>query len=599
VPAERGRAPVDEIPNDSESHHAPDEGALEAPALPPAPDEGPPDQDSPPVDPPVWKPPPRIRLRGIDRLVLLVIVAATATIYLARLGEPSRLLQTKEQRAQCVKWPTYHTNKCWEMIPLDEVHYIPDARDVLRFGTESDTRVPTGDDGNFVVHPPAAKWFIALGIWLWGDQPFGWRFFGALFGIWGVLVMYLLALRLWRSTWWAAMAATLLAVDGLWFVQSRVAMLDIYAASFFLTGFWLLVVDRDRTSPDHRGKRWWRIGAALMFGLAAASKYPVETGLFVIIAIVTSWVWESRKAPLARAPQPFTRRFIAAIGTFVIIPAAVYVASYTPWFVDSHRYNPPRCANVTAPSVTKSVGLHGVATVLERWGCYQVEILDFHRHLQKFLTKDSTPAASASGPSRASGTGSTRAPAVPAKVTDPAHPYFGNGISWPWIGRPVAHYYYVANSGKPDQRDIEVIGIPNPLVWWAGFFIALPLLLWWTILRRDDLAVVLLAFFLAGWLPYVLADAVNRPVFLFYATPLVPFVVLSVVHVLYRMVWRWHGARLVAAIFIGGALILFGYFYPVLAGVPIPHDGFFGWSGHMWFSHDCNVEHKVKMLCWI
>ena len=40
----------------------------------------------------------------------------------------------------------------------------------------------TGDDPEFVVHPPVGKWLIALGIKLFGDNEFGWRFMGALLG---------------------------------------------------------------------------------------------------------------------------------------------------------------------------------------------------------------------------------------------------------------------------------------------------------------------------------------------------------------------------------------------------------------------------------
>ena len=52
----------------------------------------------------------------------------------------------------------------------------------------------------------------------------------------------------------------------------------------------------------------------------------------------------------------------------------------------------------------------------------------------------------------------------------PGHPYYGNAWTWPWIGRPVAHYYQSTGSGSK-QLDSEILGLPNPMIWWPGFFI--------------------------------------------------------------------------------------------------------------------------------
>src|SRR5205807_7040044 len=56
------------------------------------------------------------------------------------------------------------------------------------------------------------------------------------------------------------------------------------------------------------------------------------------------------------------------------------------------------------------------------------------------------------------------------KIVQPAHPYFGQGWSWPWIGRPVAHYYASTGQGAA-ERDSEILGLPNPFIWWPAFAI--------------------------------------------------------------------------------------------------------------------------------
>lgn len=479
-------------------------------------------------------------MRPLDALVLAFIVIVYAVVLFSRLGHPGRLLADTDEA--CTKWPTLRGAPCYEMIPLDEVHYVPDARDVVRFGTESDIRVPE-HDGAYVVHPPVGKWFIALGMVVFGDRPFGWRAFGCLFAIAGIVMVYALARRLWRSPWWAAFAALLLAVDGLWFVQARVAMLDIYAATFTLAGVWLVVEARDR-----RSWRWW-CAAGVALGLALATKWgPIP---IIAVAVLLALRWGGWRA----------------LATAGLIPL-VYVATFTPWFLDAHRYVPPACE-----------GSH-IAGRFGAWVCYQQEMYHFHRDLQKYEPKAADDDEASATP--------TADGATPALV--PGHPYFGHGYSWPWIGRPVAHHYASA-----DDKAEEVLGLPNPATWWTAFFLGIPALLILA-LRRDGTAAMLLALIAAAYLPYLAADLVARPVFLFYATPLVPYLVLGLTHLGVRAARRWTQAGTVAVAFAMIAVTLAVYFYPVLSSSPVPSAS---WRARIWLSRDCSAEGRIKIACWI
>ncbi|HJT37050.1 MAG TPA: phospholipid carrier-dependent glycosyltransferase, partial [Actinomycetota bacterium] len=508
--------------------------------------------------------------------VLLLLLVATALTRFVRLGDPGKVLPATDPA--CTAAPPLN-GTCYEPIPTDEVHYIPDSRDVIRYGTESDTRISAAD-GAYVVHPPVGKWFIAAGMKLFGDRPFGWRFFGALFGTLSVLIMYLLALRLWSSPWWAATAGTLLASDGLWFVQSRIAMLDIYVSVFVLAAVWLLVIDRDVTQPDHRGIRWWRLGAGAMFGLALASKWDALA--FIAVGIASTLAWDAVRSK--DSPGRYVYKIAGTIGSLVLLPVAIYVATYTPWFLDGHRYNPPAC---DSPTTTFSFGIYHLGGVAGQWLCYQHQVFDFHSNLAKYNT--------------------TTDPATGKTIKTPGHPYYGEAWSWAYIGRPVAHYYASSGTGS-NQLDAEILGLPNPLILWPGFFIGFFALAWWTY-KRDTTASFLFALFVAGWFPYlILGDALNKPVFMFYATPLVPFVVAAVVHVLYRWVKRWPGLVPYVVGYVVACVGAFAYFYPILAAVPIPYGGAFGWARHIWFSDrfrflwlkgDCTATNKIKILCWI
>lgn len=428
-----------------------------------------------------------------------------------------------------------------DVIPLDETHYVTDAREILDHGTEED----------FVVHPPVGKWFIAAGMAVFGrGSAFGWRFSGAVLGALGVLVIYLIGLRLWGSRRTAVLAALLLGIEGLWFVQSRVAMLDIYTAFFALLAFWLVLEDRARAGPDHRGPRWWRLGAGAAFGLAVASKWAA-----VWIAPLLILTAAAAEVGRLRGREGFRRALggqgLRLAGTFGLLPVALYAATYLPWFVSSDRYVPPACEGKALPSA---------------WVCYQREMFRFHQHLEEFDDD--------------------------GKVK---HPYFSEPWSWAYIGRPVAHFYRTDGEGDA-QRDREIIGLPNPAVWWGGFLAIAPLSVW-ALRRRDATASTILLGIAMLYLPYLVFGAAGRANFLFYATPLAPFLVLAVAHVLHRAS-RFAGANALVIGYVLIAIMLFAYFYPVLAGVEIPHDGPFGWRARIWFSQDCTAE-GVKYLCWI
>jgi len=275
-----------------------------------------------------------------------------------------------------------------------------------------------------------------------------------------------------------------------------------------------------------------------------------------------------------RPPRVFPKvlRQIVEIGaTFLIIPAMVYLASYTPWFLSTKRYVPPRCNDVVSVNGTpRSTPKAGMAL----WLCDQREILDYHRNLKATDDKG-----------------------------NPIHPYMSRAWSWPWISRPASHYFTsvcivpqpAASPCPPGlTRDSEILGLPNPAIWWMGFFVALPACFYLMIRKRDDVAALLIVLFAPLVIPWLVY---SRPIFMFYMTPAVPFLALMVTHVMQSWKLRWAAIGMVAI-----AVVMFGYFYPVLAAYPVPPDGAFGWNSRIWYGHairgDCTSA-GIKLLCWI
>ena len=150
-------------------------------------------------------------------------------------------------------------------VIFDETYYVPDAWGILRFGVEHNyiasrnALIARGDGrifapgGEFVVHPPFGKILIAGGEWAFGLNPFGWRFAVAVAGSLAILIVARMARRMTRSTLLGCVAGLLLALDGLEFVMSRTALLDIFVMLWVLAAFAALVIDRDRTRAEAGG----------------------------------------------------------------------------------------------------------------------------------------------------------------------------------------------------------------------------------------------------------------------------------------------------------------------------------------------------------
>ena len=96
-----------------------------------------------------------------------------------------------------------------------------------------------------MTHPEVGKYLIAIGEWVFGLNPFGYRVASAVFGSLAILLMCRIARRLTRSTLLGCIAGLLLSLDGMEFVLSRTGILDIFLMCFVLAAFGAMLIDRD------------------------------------------------------------------------------------------------------------------------------------------------------------------------------------------------------------------------------------------------------------------------------------------------------------------------------------------------------------------
>lgn len=191
---------------------------------------------------------------------------------------------------------------------FDEVYYVDGARDYLAAGVEV-----SGSESEFVVHPPVGKWLIALGIKLFGDNEFGWRFMGALLGTLMIVLIALVTNRLFRNSYLTIVASSLMAMDGLALVHSRTALLDIYLAFFILLTTYLFLM------------RWhWLAGISI--GLALATKWSAlyYLALFALVALYRVFTHNTGRKLI----WPTIKTFFQ----YAIIPTLIYLISWSGWF---------------------------------------------------------------------------------------------------------------------------------------------------------------------------------------------------------------------------------------------------------------------------
>ena len=172
------------------------------------------------------------RDRPLSWLVTVLIGALAFAIRLVNLGRPSNLVFDE----------TYYAKDAWALLHFGyEVNWPKDANEQIVAGA-TDVWESTAA---YIVHPQLGKWLIAAGEHLFGMNSFGWRFGAVVFGTLLVMATIRLARRLSRSTLVGAMAGLLVTVDGLSFMMSRIALLDIFQATFTVMAVAAVVADRD------------------------------------------------------------------------------------------------------------------------------------------------------------------------------------------------------------------------------------------------------------------------------------------------------------------------------------------------------------------
>lgn len=494
-------------------------------------------------------------------------------------------------------------------ITFDETYYAKDAYSLLikhsasNFvndgnddnGSEADKIINSGSTKDIfaegpskVVHPEVGKWMIAGGEWLFGMTPLGWRFSAALTGTLMVLVMCRLVRRLTGSTLLGCVAGLLLAFDGLHFVMSRFALLDIFLAFWLLCAVHCLVADRDwarlklarelEISPV-RGRadfgpvrgfllRPWRLLAGVCFGLAAGTKW---SAVFVMLGFgLLIWAWDSgMRRSIGVRWAPLKSLLVDAIPSFfsiVVVALVVYVVSWMGFLTHAEKFEaafaPVSGEQEPVWGSTDEHPSNPVEGVL-----HDLHILwDYHREIYAFHTGD--------------------------YLKEQTHPYESHPGGWLLLNRPLGisatsgDNSVIPNCPEGESCVKQVLAIGTPVLWWGGVLALFVGLGYW-LTRRDWRFGVPLVAVMTTWLPWFRYD--ERQIFFYYAVAIIPFTVIAVTLVLGKLLGRADATPVrrtigvaVAGAFVVGVALNFAYFYPIFTDHLLTNSQ---WNDRMWLTH--------------
>ena len=454
-------------------------------------------------------------------------------------------------------------------VMFDETYYAKDAWSLLQYGYEGtwgdgntvNPQIIAGDlsgltpAGSFIVHPPVGKWLIAMGEVAFGMNPFGWRIAAVIFGSLLVVATIRLAHRVSRSLMVGAIAGLLLTVDGLAVTMSRIALLDIFQATFLVAGVAALVADRDHhrhrlaDAMEARGLaslggefgpllwwRPWRWTAGILFGLATATKW---NSLFVIAAFgILTVLWDVGARRLAgadfRSWTALLREGVLAFVSIVGTAFVVYVASWTGWLTTRGGWGRDwGTNNPDHPWVSA-------------FGESFASLLKYHQEIYAFHTGD--------------------------YIRGQTHGYDAHPAGWLLMLRPIS---LASTSGieagtdgcvGPETCVRVVTGMGTPVLWWLAAAALVVSLIWWLAGRDWRFGVPVLAA-LATYLPWF--ASADRPVFFFYAITIIPFTTISLAMALGLVIGparspsRRTGA-IIAGLAVGLVVANFAWIYPVV-----------------------------------
>ncbi|MEO8744944.1 MAG: phospholipid carrier-dependent glycosyltransferase [Candidatus Dormiibacterota bacterium] len=443
---------------------------------------------------------------------------------------------------------------------FDEIYFPVDAYDDFK-GVEMCRPSTSNCRFNyFDPEPPLAKLIIGSGEWSYGwyrvhfqgasgdyidlgFNTFGWRIAACIFGVLCIPMMYLFARRLWPKRLFAIAAATFACFDGMFFIQSRIGMIDIFPIFFILLAYFLYLVHIQ--SRTKRASLVSLVALGVVLGIGIASKWIVLAALAsIVFLLLVRMLW--RRAVPGGVQWPVYLA-VAAVA-LVAIPLVIYVESWYPFFARGQ--------------------FHNLADLIE----YQKQSYIYHATLKA---------------THPYGSPWWSWPLLSRPVLYYAE-YANLGIDH-WTG---------------EQLVARMADLGNPWIWWTSLpcVVSLP---YFIIRHRSFPATVILLGFITQWLPWAPISRVLFMYHMFGGLIFMVLAVAFVLtHIAQNL--KPPGRLLLVGGHLGLAVLFFFYFYPVWTGLPISGPAYFEgpqtppWGPKTWLVNCRNdlLPSQPQLFCW-
>ena len=386
-------------------------------------------------------------------------------------------------------------DKYYYSMYFDEIYHARTGYETLK-----------GYDIYETTHPPLGKHLIAFGISIFGMNPFGWRFMGALRGVAMVGVMYLIAKELFGKFTPAFVTAVIFAFDFMRFTQTRIATVDSFVVLFVMLMFYYMIVwAKIPLGKNKTASMLCLLLSGIYMGCAVSTKWNGAYSAVGLAVVFFAALWFKSKKYMEThnkndALKVAFTTCLWCVLFFVVVPFMIYFITFVP--------------------VMHADGLMGNITEFVRW---QTNMFDYHHNLEAT--------------------------------------HFFASLWYTWLIDLKPIWYSINHVGNV-ASSISAFG--NPMIW-IPMLAALAYISVMSIKRKDKTGFVIIAGYLSSLLPWVL---ITRLTFIYHYFPATVFGILALGYVINDLMKNKKNRKFICA-YLALVIACFVIFFPVISGLPV------------------------------
>jgi len=272
----------------------------------------------------------------------------------------------------------------------------------------------------------------------------------------------------------------------------------------------------------------WLVVLAILGGFLAASKWNGLFDFFVVWGCAAAVVGQQFFRRRALFGNPFGFPLDLLVTTMMVVAATIYMLCYIPYFTLGH-------------------GLPDLIAMQHSM---------YHYHSTLVAT----------------------------------HPYSSRWWQWPILEKPISYFWQdlrpPTDANNPGACCVaEILALPNPIGWWLGL-ISVPLLGFLAWRERNKGYALIVVAYVVQWLPWIGSPRLSFEYHFFPNLVLIVFANTVLLERLWRLRYKVltniPAGKVAVGTFLFAYVVLFFFFFPVVAGVHITWDQ---WHARMWMQH--------------